>query len=235
MDPKEQREAKREEEEEQLELNAGQQEAAPEEEQTASDEAEDKEQPFDPETADRDSLLAQYRELETKLSEAQERVLRVAADAENFKKRLEREKQEQTRYANESFIRDLLPVIDNLERALDHSQGVSDEKSLVEGLNMTLRGFMDTLARFGCTPVEAAGKEFDPKLHEAVAQEETTEQQANVVVRELQKGYMLKDRLLRPAMVVVSTAPSGSRDQEEKQVNEGKEAATNQKIKVNPA
>jgi len=187
-----------------------QQEISPELENLArAAEAEiEQEEPFDPETADGDTLLAKYRELEDELSETQERVLRTAADAENFKKRLQREKEEQTRYANESFMRELLPVIDNLERALEHSEPGADQGGLQEGLNMTLKGFLDTLTRFGCTPVEAAGKTFDPNFHEAVSQEESADHEPNTVLRELQKGYMLKERLLRPAMVLVSKRTS---------------------------
>lgn len=187
-----------------------QQEISPElENQARADEAEiEQEEPFDPETADGDTLLAKYRELEDELSETRERVLRTAADAENFKKRLQREKEEQTRYANESLMRELLPVIDNLERALEHSEAGADQGGLLEGLNMTLKGFLDTLTRFGCTPVEAAGKPFDPNFHEAVSQEESADHEPNTVLRELQKGYMLKERLLRPAMVLVSKRTS---------------------------
>ena len=178
-------------------------------ERTSAEEYEvEKEEEFDPETADRESLLGKYRELEEQLKKAQDQVLRTAADAENFKKRLQREKEEQTRYANEAFMRDLLPVIDNLERALEHSEAGSDQESLAEGLNMTHKGFVDTLGRFGCIPVEAVGKIFDPNFHEAVSQEESTKHEINTVLRELQKGYTLKDRLLRPAMVVVSKHPS---------------------------
>ena len=177
--------------------------------EAVAEEAEfEKEEDFDPETADKLTLLGKYKELEEELRLAQERVLRTAADGENFKKRLQREKEEQTRYANEAYMRDLLPVIDNLERALEHSEAESGQGGLVEGLNMTLRGFVDALARFGCDPVKAVGKTFDPNFHEAVSQEESTEYKANTVLRELQKGYTLKERLLRPAMVVVSKRPS---------------------------
>lgn len=172
---------------------------------------------FDPETADREHLLAKYRELLARLQEVEERFLRVAAEAENFKKRVQRDKEEQARYANEMVIRELLPVIDNLERALDHAQGGANQENLLEGLRMTLRGFKDTLARFGCTEVEAEGKTFDPNYHEAVSQEETTEVPDNTVVRQLQKGYLLKDRLLRPALVVVarSTGSNAEATQQE--------------------
>jgi molecular chaperone GrpE len=186
------------------------QEISPElENQTQAEEEEiEQEKPFDPETADGEALLDKYRELEAELSEAQEQVLRTAADAENFKKRLQREKEEQTRYANESFMRELLTVIDNLERALEHSETGSSQGGLVEGLTMTLKGFLDTLARFGCTQVEATGKPFDPNFHEAVSQEESADHEPNTVLKELQKGYTLKERLLRPAMVLVSKRSS---------------------------
>ncbi len=213
-----------------------QQEISPElENQARADEAEiEQEEPFDPETADGDTLLAKYRELEDELSETRERVLRTAADAENFKKRLQREKEEQTRYANESLVRELLPVIDNLERALEHSEAGADQGGLLEGLNMTLKGFLDTLTRFGCTPVEAAGKPFDPNFHEAVSQEESADHEPNTVLRELQKGYMLKERLLRPAMVLVSKRTS-QQDNATREQTTAKAAAANSgevKIKV---
>jgi molecular chaperone GrpE len=105
-------------------------------------------------------------------------------------------------------MRELLPVIDNLERALEHSEAGAGQGDLVEGLNMTLKGFLDTMTRFGCTPVEAEGKAFDPNFHEAVSQEESADHQPNTVLKELQKGYMLKERLLRPAMVLVSKRSS---------------------------
>ena len=213
-----------------------QQEISPElENQARADEAEiEQEEAFDPETADGDTLLAKYRELEDELSETRERVLRTAADAENFKKRLQREKEEQTRYANESLMRELLPIIDNLERALEHSEVGADQGGLLEGINMTLKGFLDTLTRFGCTPVEAAGKPFDPNFHEAVSQEESADHEPNTVLRELQKGYMLKERLLRPAMVLVSKRTS-QQDNATREKSTAKAAEANSgevKIKV---
>jgi molecular chaperone GrpE len=213
-----------------------QHEISPElENQAQAEEAEiEQEEPFDPETADGEALLAKYRELEADLNEAQEQVLRTAADAENFKKRLQREKEEQTRYANESFLRELLTVIDNLERALEHSRAESDQDGLVEGLSMTLKGFLDTLNRFGCTQVEAVGKPFDPNFHEAVSQEESADHEPNTVLNELQKGYMLKERLLRPAMVLVSKRSSQQdTDRREQTIAENAEANNGEvKIKV---
>jgi len=194
-------------------------------------------QPFDPETADREALLRHYRELEEKLQGAEEKVLRVAADAENFKKRLEREKQEYARYANEKFIRELLPVLDNLERALEHATAGANQEGLVQGLQMTIKAFTEALERFGCTVVEALGKSFDPNFHEAVCQEESTEHPANTVLRELQKGYMLNDRLLRPAMVAVARSPDkDSTTGEDKSTTDAERKSNNTvKVKVSQA
>lgn len=187
---------------------------------------------FDPESADREGLLAKFKELEEQLGEAEERILRTAADAENFKKRLQREKEEQTRYANETFMRELLPVIDNLERALQHAAAVPNQQGLLEGLNMTLKGFLDTLARFNCIAIEAVGKPFDPNFHEAVSQEENAEVEPNTVLKELQKGYLLKERLLRPAMVIVSKAASEvERDTNDRKPAES-EKARNGEVKI---
>ena len=187
---------------------------------------------FDPERAERSALLDKYKKSEEQLREAEDRVLRTVAEAENFKKRLQRERDEQTRYANEAIIRELLPVIDNLERALDHSEAGSDQGSLVEGLNMTLKAFLDTMARFGCTPVEAVGQVFDPNFHEAVSQEETADYEANSVLHELQKGYTLKGRLLRPAMVVVSKMPEQSADSPQKEAEVKSSKTSTGKIEV---
>lgn len=206
---------------------------AEEQNQIKAEEAEvAKKEDFDPETADRDALLEKYWELESQLREAEERLLRTAADAENFKKRLQREKEEQTRYANEALMRELVPVIDNLERALQHSETRSNQEGLLEGLNMTLKGFIDTLARFGCTAVEAVGKPFDPKFHEAVSQEESAEFEPNTVVRELQKGYVLKERLLRPAMVVVTKPASPQQMAMQNQEAAETEKANNGEVRI---
>jgi molecular chaperone GrpE len=126
-------------------------------------------------------------------------------------------------------MRDLLPVIDNLERAIEHFQAGSDQVGLIEGLNMTHKGFLDSLGRFGCNQVEAVDEAFDPNLHEAVSQEESDRHKANTVLRELQKGYMLKERLLRPAMVVVSKPPSQVENDSENQ-EEGKNRKTEEGI-----
>ena len=142
---------------------------------------------------------------EEELKEAQDRVLRLAAELDNTRKRLEREKSEGISYANESIIRQLIEVIDNLERAVEH--GEKEEKAcegLLDGVRMTLKNFIDVLARFGAVPFESVGSIFDPNRHEAVFQEQDPDSPDMTVTKEFQKGYMLRDRLLRPARVAVA-------------------------------
>ncbi len=144
---------------------------------------------------------------EAELKQEKDRFLRVAADLENTRKRLEREASEGVCYANESLLREILPVVDNLERAIEHSEKEADYKSLLDGVRMTLKGFIDGLAKFGCKPVEAIGKSFDPNYHEAIMQQESSEHEENQVMVEVRRGYTLNDRLIRPSMVVVSKKP----------------------------
>jgi molecular chaperone GrpE len=138
------------------------------------------------------------------IKQLQDRILRMAAEMENTRKRLERERSDGISFSNESIIRGLLPVIDNLERAVQHGEKDTNCQSLLEGVRMTLKSVGDVLGRFGCVSFESLGKPFDPKYHEAVMQQESTEHPEKTVIQELQKGYMLHDRLIRPAMVVVS-------------------------------
>jgi molecular chaperone GrpE len=150
------------------------------------------------------------QQLEKKEAEAREnydRFLRQAAELENFKKRMAREKEETIRYANEGLIKDLLPVLDNLERAIGHAKGGGNGKPLVEGVEMVIRGFLDVLGKHGVTQISALGEPFDPERHEAIAQVESQENKPNTVVEEHHKGYYLLDRLLRPALVSVAKAP----------------------------
>jgi molecular chaperone GrpE len=146
---------------------------------------------------------------EEEIAQIQDRMLRLAAEMENTRKRLEREKADGIAFANECLIRELLPVIDNLERAVSHGAGEDDASTLIEGVRMTLKGFLDALAKFGCSPFESVGCPFDPKVHEAVAQQDAPGQPPGVVILELHKGYMLHERLLRPALVIVSRAAGG--------------------------
>ena len=136
-----------------------------------------------------------------------DRFLRVSAEFENYKKRKEREAADFRKYAHEALVKDLLPVVDNLERAIkisaDHESAVS---CIVEGVDMTLKEILKVLEKFAVKVVDAVGNPFDPTYHQAVLQEESTEHPENTVIKELQKGYTIHDRLLRPAMVVVAKA-----------------------------
>jgi molecular chaperone GrpE len=148
-------------------------------------------------------------QLETKKKEAQDnfdRFLRLSAEFENFKKRMEKEKNDAYKFGTENLIKELLPVLDNLERAIDHGEA-KDPQGLLEGVDMTLKGFLAALEKIGVSPVDASGKEFDPNLHEAVMVQEDAHHPAGTVLTQLQKGYSLHSRLIRPAMVVVSKRP----------------------------
>lgn len=143
---------------------------------------------------------------EAECRENWDRFLRERADLENFRKRTSREKEELLNYGTKSLIEEILPVVDNLERALAHASedGLS---AVVEGIRMTHSMLVAALKKFGVTPLEAAGAAFDPAFHQAMTQIPTDQHEPNTVIDEFQKGYLLKERLLRPAMVSVSTAP----------------------------
>jgi molecular chaperone GrpE len=134
--------------------------------------------------------------------------LRERADAENFKKRLQREKAEALRFAAEPLARDLLPVIDNLERAVDHAASGGNGQPLLEGVRLVLKHALDVLERHGIVRVDAATGPFDPSRHEAVIQVPDARRPPNQVVEQFEPGYTLHDRLLRPAKVSVSTKPA---------------------------
>ena len=157
----------------------------------------------------KESLRERLKAAEAKAEANYERLQRVTADFENYKKRSEREMNEFRKFANESLIKEILPIVDNLERALatEHEENEDAFKGIREGVEMTLKGLMDSLERFGVVRMETLGKPFDPNFHQAVSQEESEKHPENTVLHELQKGYMLRDRLVRPPMVVVSRRP----------------------------
>lgn len=149
-------------------------------------------------------------ELESVRREAKDnydRFVRVSAEFENYKKRASREMSEFKKYANEMMVRALLPVVDNLERAIESSG--DDERAnscVVEGIEMTLKEILKILDHFGIKQVESLGQPFNPEFHEAILREESDEYPENTVIKELQKGYLMHERLIRPAMVVISAA-----------------------------
>jgi molecular chaperone GrpE len=146
-------------------------------------------------------------QLESELAEARERHLRLAADFDNFKKRARQEQADTIQYAGSVLIERLLPVLDDFQRALEHSPEGVDE-SWVRGLRLTVQKLEEVLAAQGLAPIEAVGSAFDPKLHEAVGAEESDEHPEDTVVSELRRGYRLHDRVVRPALVRVARPPA---------------------------
>ncbi|SEB40728.1 nucleotide exchange factor GrpE [Paenibacillus sp. GP183] len=146
----------------------------------------------------------QLEELRKQAEENQQRYLRVQADFDNFRRRSRLEKEEFAKYASLKLIEQLLPVVDNFERALSSSKDTKDFEALVKGLDMTFRQLDQLLAQEGLTPIEAVGQPFNPEFHQAIMQVESEEHEEGIVVEEIQKGYLLKDKVVRPAMVKVS-------------------------------
>jgi molecular chaperone GrpE len=152
-------------------------------------------------------LEAQLEAKEQESKENYDRLLRVSAEFENYKKRTSRELEEFRKFANQSLIKELLSVVDNLELAMNSTNGHQTiDQSLLQGLEMTHNEILKVFEKFNVKPIEAKGQVFDPTFHEAVMQEETDEVDPNTVVNELQKGYLIHNRLLRPSMVVVARA-----------------------------
>ena len=155
--------------------------------------------------------------LEAKLEEAGEtydRLLRASAEFDNYKKRSSREMEEFRKFANQSLIKEMLSVVDNLELAMNSSNGnKAIDKDLLQGLEMTHKEILKVFEKFNVKPIDAKGQPFDPTFHEAVMQEETNDSPKNTVINELQKGYMIHDRLLRPSMVVVAKPKENNDDE----------------------
>jgi molecular chaperone GrpE len=141
--------------------------------------------------------------LKEEVQEINEKYLRLYAEFENYKKRVNKDKEELIKYGNESLIYELLPVIDNLEMAIKHATSNVNE-SLIQGVEITLKELKKTLEKFGLIQIEAENKPFDPQYHHAMSQVERDDIEENMVVEELRKGYMLKDKVLRPSFVTVS-------------------------------
>jgi molecular chaperone GrpE len=145
-----------------------------------------------------------------------DKLLRAAADMANYRQRASREQQEARRFAIEGLLKDLLPVVDNFERAIEHATTDDDEgaAALVDGVTMVQRQLLDVVAKFGVRPFESLGKPFDPKLHEAISSQETADAEPGTVIQEFQRGFMIHDRLARAAMVIVAAAPSEAAEAE---------------------
>lgn len=151
--------------------------------------------------------------LQHELAEQKEKYLRLYAEFENYKRMVQKEREELINYANEKLIKDLLPVIDNFELAIKHSSGEDSSKwieSMRQGVENTLKEFLRILEKYGVKPIDSVGQVFNPEIHHAVTTVETEEKEENIVVEELRKGYYYKDKLLREPLVAVSKKPKPS-------------------------
>lgn len=163
------------------------------------------------ELADEEKTIEEHlQEALDESAELRDQVLRVAAEFENYKKRMERERSAMLKYAGESIFRELLPVVDNLERATEQGivEGADSEKNLaalLEGVQLTLKSLIGTLEKFEVKPITSVGEPFDPNIQEALTMDASETIPANHVISEFEKGYHYKDRLLRAAKVVVSS------------------------------
>ncbi len=164
-----------------------------------------------------DDALAQSADenlsFEAQLINAERRVLMAQAELDNFRKRTKKDTEQQLKYANLPLVRDLLDVVDNLQRAItaasaDQNQRVdSGNQALAEGVRMVLHQFLATLTKYGCQPIQALGCHFDPNFHDAIAQMPSNEYDAGTVAQEIAVGYLLHDRVVRPSSVIVSSGP----------------------------
>jgi molecular chaperone GrpE len=167
-------------------------------------------EPVDGQDSTIEKLNASLTDKDKEIAELKDRYLRVLADGENARKRIRQQSEETVRLQRENFLRDLLPIVDNLERAVEAARGGGNGKSIVEGVEMVLRGILDLLKTHGVTQLTSVGQPFDPQLHEAVDQIESSQHLPNTVVNEFHRGYLIGDRMLRPARVAVATGARGS-------------------------
>ena len=150
--------------------------------------------------------------LKQSLKEATDKYIRLYADFDNYKKIAARNKEELLKYANEDLMTDILTVIDHLELALQHSAGSESSESLAQGVELTLKELKSVLEKHGLMTIDAIGKPFDPSVHHAMSQIESEDAEENTVVKEFRKGYMLRERVIRAALVGVAVKPSQSGD-----------------------
>lgn len=162
-----------------------------------------------PDTRAVSSMETKIAELESALAEAKDRRLRLAADFDNFKKRTRQEQLETIQHASADLIARLLPALDDLHKALDHKPKGVDE-AWVKGLELSVRKLDDALSAHGLEPIEAVGARFDPKLHEAIGSEESSEHAEDTITSEIRRGYRIRDRVVRPALVKVARPPERS-------------------------
>ena len=168
--------------------------------------------PHEPQEPETPLLEAKVAELESSLAETKDRYLRLAADFDNYKKRMRQEQLETIQHASAELIARLLPVLDDLHNVLEHKPEGIDE-SWVKGLELSVRKLEEALGTHGLQPIESIGSRFDPMLHEAVGEEESADHPEDTVVSELRRGYRIRDRVVRPALVKVARPPLSSHDE----------------------
>ncbi len=168
-----------------------------------------------PAEQDKQELRTALEEKEKEAKENYEKYLRSVAELENYKKYAARERSDLIKYNNEKIIRDILPILDGLDRALEHAGTANDVKAFANGIRMIQEQFLAVLEKYGVQRIESVGREFDPNIHEALLQVESDEYEDKSVVAEFEKGYLLNDRLLKPAKVSVSKRPSGEKEREQ--------------------
>ncbi len=161
--------------------------------------------PIDLDDSQQENEESEVQEEENEFEELNKQYLRLAADFENYKRRMSKDREDSIAYGNEELIKEMLNILDNLERALEHTEHQSDAKPVIDGVKLVQKQFLNTLEKFGVKTVDASkGSEFDPMMHQAIDHAESDEIAPGLVLMEMLPGYTLKDRLLRPAMVVVS-------------------------------
>ncbi len=181
--------------------------SAREEQQPTGQPANEETQPA-PEVYAPEAEIAQlHQQLESKEQEIksqQDKYMRLYAEFENYKKRAARDQEEFSKYANERFLKELLPVVDNLERAIVHTKDTKEPGKILEGLELILKQCLEVMGKLGVTGFESHLQPFDPTKHQAIGQMESEEHEEGTVIEEIQRGYRLNDRILRPALVIVS-------------------------------
>lgn len=180
---------------------------------TINDLSGDSEGPQNAESEQPEVLASLKESLASKTEEAksfQDKYIRAVAEMENYKRVSQREQRDSIRFGNEAILRDILPTIDNLERAIKAAKGTVGSEVLLHGVELTLKQLIESLGKFGVKPLESTGEPFDPTHHQAVSQVESEQVSPGHVVDEYQRGYLLHDRVLRAAMVSVAIAPSPS-------------------------
>ncbi len=172
--------------------------------ETATEEVERSEVQEEIELSVEEQYEAKLAELQAKLDDEENRHLRLRADFDNMRRRQQLDREAAEKYRAQSLLSDLLPVLDNFERALQVETTSEETASIIKGIEMVYRSLLDATEKEGLQVIKAEGEQFDPNIHQAVMQEQDSEKETGVVLRELQKGYILKDRVLRPTMVSVN-------------------------------